>query len=436
MNENGRSIVAFTMVSHAIVHTYELSIPILVVIWLSEFSVTTATIGTIVAVGYALFGIGALPSGLLADRYSTRSMVLVGLAGMGASFLLLSTARGTATIALALGLWGVFASVHHPASLSLISTGVEESGTGFAYHGMAGNLGIAFGPLVTASLLIVFDWRLVSALLVAPAVLAVAYALTAEFDEMAAVDPEEIGEDDGTGDANETGDDDGTGSDDGRSAGPESIGAFLADSRALFTLGFALAMAVVLMNGIFYRGVLTFLPDVLGGYLPDVSGTIGLFAPDSPMAEEFDLASYLYAGLLTVGIAGQYVGGKLTDRIQVSAGLAAVFTALVVLAVLFIPVAEAGLWPLVAMSAVFGFVLFSIQPLYQAAIAVYSPPDGRGLSYGYTYLANFGVGAAGAALAGYLRGVTTVRGTFLVLALVPAAGAVVALVLYSVVDVE
>ncbi|WP_281195188.1 MFS transporter [Halorubrum sp. F4] len=424
MNENGRSIVAFTMVSHAIVHTYELSIPILVVIWLSEFSVTTATIGTIVAVGYALFGIGALPSGLLADRYSTRSMVLVGLAGMGASFLLLSAAQGTATIALALALWGVFASVHHPASLSLISTGVEESGTGFAYHGMAGNLGIAFGPLVTASLLILFDWRLVSALLVAPAVLAVAYALTAEFDEMAAVDV-------AAADA-----DDAEPADDDRSAGPDSLGAFLADSRALFTLGFALAMAVVLMNGVFYRGVLTFLPDVLGGYLPDVSGTIGLFAPDSPMAEEFDLASYLYAGLLTVGIAGQYVGGKLTDRISVSAGLAAVFTALVVLAVLFIPVAEAGLWPLIAMSAVFGFVLFSIQPLYQAAIAVYSPPDGRGLSYGYTYLANFGVGAAGAAIAGYLLGVTTVRGTFLALALVPAAGAVVALVLYSVVDVE
>ncbi|GAA0516748.1 Sugar phosphate permease [Halorubrum aquaticum] len=419
MNENGRSIVAFTMVSHAIVHTYELSIPILVVIWLSEFSVTTATIGTIVAVGYALFGIGALPSGLLADRYSTKSMVLIGLAGMGASFLLLSAAQGTMTIALALGLWGVFASIHHPASLSLISTGVSESGTGFAYHGMAGNLGIAFGPLVTASLLIVFDWRLVSALLVAPAVLAVAYALTAEFDEMAAVD---VDDEDGDGDD--------------RSDGPDSLSGFLADSRALFTLGFTLALAVVLMNGLFYRGTLTFLPDVLGGFLPDISGTIGLFAPDSPMAQEFDLASYLYAGLLTVGIAGQYVGGKLTDRIRVSAGLAAVFSALVVLSVAFIPVAEAGLWPLVAISAVFGFVLFSIQPLYQAAIAVYSPPDGRGLSYGYTYLANFGFGAAGAALAGFLLNATSVGRTFLLLALIPAVGVVIALVLFSVVDAE
>jgi len=421
MNQNSRSIVSFTMVSHAIVHTYELSIPILVVIWLSEFSITTAAIGTVVAVGYALFGVGALPSGVLADRYSTKWLVLVGLAGMGASFLLLSLAPGTATIALALALWGAFASIHHPASLSLISTGVNESGTGFAYHGMAGNLGIAFGPFLTASLLVVFDWRVVAALLVVPAAVAVVYALSAEFDEMAAVDVDDT-DDAAAGDT--ATDADGT---------EHGLLGFLADTRALFTVGFALVLAVVVMNGLFYRGTLTFLPDVLGGFVADVPGPFGRIAPDSALAAEFDLASYLYAGLLTVGIAGQYTGGKLTDRIPVAAGLAAVFTALVALAVAFVPVASRGLVPLVAISAVFGFVLFAIQPLYQAAIAAYSPPDGRGLSYGYTYLANFGVGAAGAAIAGYLLGMTTVSQAFLLLALVPATGAVLAVVLYTVV---
>ena len=421
MNQNSRSIVRFAMVSHAIVHTYELSIPILVVIWLSEFSITTAAIGTVVAVGYALFGVGALPSGVLADRYSTKRLVLVGLAGMGASFLLLSLAPGTAIIALALALWGAFASIHHPASLSLISTGVDESGTGFAYHGMAGNLGIAFGPFLTASLLVVFDWRVVAALLVVPAAVAVAYALSVEFDETAAVDLDDVA-DAAAGDA--AADADGT---------DRGLLGFLADTRTLFTVGFTLVLAVVVMNGLFYRGTLTFLPDVLGEFVADVPGPFDRIAPDSALAAEFDLASYLYAGLLTIGIAGQYTGGKLTDRIPAVAGLAAVFTALVALAVAFVPVASRGLVPLVAISAVFGFVLFSIQPLYQAAIATYSPPDGRGLSYGYTYLANFGVGAAGAALAGYLLGVTTVSGAFLFLALVPATGAVLAVVLYAVV---
>ncbi|MBO4247278.1 MFS transporter [Halomicrobium sp. IBSBa] len=410
MNDNDRSIVGFAMLAHATVHTYELSIPIFVVVWLQQFSTTTALLGTIVAVGYALFGIGALPGGVLADLLSARTVVIGCLLGMGGSFLLLGFAPGIPTIALALGLWGVAASVYHPAGLSLLSTGVSERGTGFAYHGMAGNVGIAFGPLATALLLLAFDWRTVAGLLSIPAVLAVGYAVTAEFDEMAAVSTD-------------------GGEDEGRDGGPSSLGEFVTGTRTLFTAGFALAICVVLMNGVFYRGVLTFLPDVLGGFLPPITDYVRLFEPGSPMAEEFDLASYVYAGLLTVGIAGQYAGGKLTDRISVTTGLIGVFAALAIVAVLFVPAARAGLGPLLAVSAVLGFVLFAIQPLYQATIAEYSPPDDRGLSYGFTYLANFGVGAGGAALSGILLSAVGTDGTFLALAAFPVLGAALAVAL-------
>ncbi|MDS0260418.1 MFS transporter [Haloarcula sp. S1CR25-12] len=415
MDGNDRAIVTFTGLAHALVHTYELSIPILVVVWLTEFPVSTALLGTVVAVGYALFGAGALPGGVLTDRYGSNRLVTACLVGMGASFLLLSVAPNVPAIAVALGLWGLSASVYHPAGLALISTGVEERGSGFAYHGMAGNAGIALGPLVTALLLLVADWRVVVALLVSPAVAAVAYARTAEFDETAAVSPE-----------------DGAPSADGGDAAdgpPNSLGAFLADSRALFTTGFTLAMLVVMANGLFYRGTLTFLPDVLGGFLPPVGDVFGLFA-GSALAAEFDLAFYLYAGLLTVGIGGQYVGGKLTDRIETPTGLAAVFTGLAVVAVLFVPAAQAGVAPLLAVSALLGFLLFTLQPLYQATIAEYSPPGDRGLSYGYTYLCSFGIGAAGAAISGYLLSAVGVRGTFVGLAAFPLVGLAFALALW------
>lgn len=401
------------MVSHALVHTYELSIPILMVIWLSEFSVTTALLGTIVAVGYSFFGLGALPSGLLTDRYGAKALVIVCLVGMGGSFLLLSIALGLWTIALALGLWGVAASIHHPAALALISTGVDARGTGFAYHGMAGNFGIAFGPLVTALLLLAFDWRVVTALLIIPTIVAVGYALTAEFDEMAAIST----------DSSDV-------TDSELESDTKSLRTVLTDSRSLFTAGFSLALLVVMMNGLFYRGTLTFLPDVLGNFLPDITEYVELFDPDSPMAAEFDLASYVYAGLLTIGIGGQYVGGKLTDRIPESIGLVAIFLGLVVVSVLYIPAAQSGVLPLLAVSAALGFLLFAIQPFYQATIAEYSPPDDRGLSYGFTYLANFGIGAVGAAIAGYLLSIMTIGGTFLALAIAPALGIVFAVILY------
>ena len=410
MDRNDRAIVSFTGLAHALVHTYELSLPIFVVVWLTEFPVTTATLGTVVAVGYGLFGAGALPGGVLTDRYGSNTLVTACLVGMGASFLLLSVAPSLPVVAVALGLWGLSASVYHPAGLTLISKGVEERGTGFAYHGMAGNAGIALGPLLTALLLLVADWRVVAALLVLPAVAAVAYARTAEFDETAAVET--------TGEASPDGP-------------PNSLAEFLADSRGLFTAGFTLAMLVVMANGLFYRGTLTFLPDVLGDFLPPVGDMVRLFA-GSPLAAEFDLAFYLYAGLLTVGIGGQYVGGKLTDRIETPVGLAAGFAGLTVVAVGFVPAARAGIAPLLAVSALLGFLLFMLQPLYQATVAEYSPPGDRGLSYGYTYLCSFGIGAAGAAISGYLLSAVGVDGAFLGRALFPVVGLGVALALWRV----
>jgi MFS family permease len=55
---------------------------------------------------------------------------------------------------------------------------------------------------------------------------------------------------------------------------------------------------------------------------------------------------------------------------------------------------------MLAMAALLGFALFVVQPFYQATVAEYSPPETRGLSYGFTYLGVFGVGALGASIAG------------------------------------
>ncbi len=176
------------MAGHALVHWFETSIPIFLVVWLAEFDVGVATFGIVVALGYAPFGLGALPGGILADRYGPKRLVVSCLAGMSAAFLVLSLAASIYTIAVGLVLWGVAASVYHPAGLALISTGVSERGTVFAWHGIAGNAGIALGPFVAATLLIFLEWSLVAAILAVPGILAVIYGLSAEFDPTAAVE--------------------------------------------------------------------------------------------------------------------------------------------------------------------------------------------------------------------------------------------------------
>lgn len=63
-----------------------------------------------------------------------------------------------------------------------------------------------------------------------------------------------------------------------------------------------------------------------------------------------------------------------------------------------------------------------MQPLTQATIAKYSRPESRGLSFGYTYLAIFGIGALGAAIVGTVLTYTSVSTMFLVLAGFAATG--------------
>ena len=406
MNQNDRSITAFTMSAHALVHTYELSIPILMTIWLVEFPVTTATLGAIVTVGYALFGIGALPGGILTDRFPAKYIILFCLGGMAASFLLLSTARNVPKIALSLGAWGAAASVYHPAGLSLISTGVDDRGTGFAYHGMAGNVGIAFGPLLTAILLLAFGWRTVSILLTIPAAIGILYALTVDFDE---------GRRDVASNGSRAG------------SSERSLSNVPRDARRLVVAGFGVVLVIVLCNGLFYRGTLTFLPDLLSEWLSiDVAGLPGLGAGER-VTREFDAARYLYVGLLMAGVGGQYVGGKISSRLRVEKTLAATFFLLSLVAIGFVPLAELGTVPLVVVAGTFGFLLFALQPLYQAAIADHTPESDRGLSYGLTYFSNFGVGALGAAITGILLTRYVPQTVFWLLATIPLVGAILSL---------
>ncbi len=421
------------------VHTYELSIPIFVSIWLTEFDVlslgiteipvTQATLGLIVTVGYGLFGVGALPGGVLVDRIGSDRLITLCLFGMAGSFVLLGLSPNLLVVAVALLLWGVAASVYHPAGLTLLSKGVSARGTGFAYHGIAGNVGTGLGPLATAILLLFVDWTVVAMMLAVPALVAGVYAMRAEFDETAAVDAATTRNDGGDGE---------DGGDDRGSTNVRSLAEFVTESRRLFVGGFALVFVVVMASGLYYRGVLTFLPNLLEslpGFEPipltsvlpvEVTDALGVEAGSD---RAINPERYFYSGLLMIGVLGQYIGGKLSDRIPVEAGLVGGFGLLAVLAVVFLPAANAGLTPLLVVGAVLGCALFLVQPLYQATVAEYSPAGTRGLSYGFTYLGVFGVGALGGAIAGGLLTYATPAVLFATLAGFGAVGSGVGLYL-------
>ncbi|WP_418280629.1 MFS transporter [Halorubrum sp. DTA98] len=354
------------MPAHAILHLYELSIPLFMVVWLTEFDVTAATLGGIVTAGYAMWGLGAIPGGKLADRYGSKRLIAGCLVGMGASFLLLSLSFDILVMAIALVCWGTAASVYHPAGLTVISKGIDQQGSAFAYHGMAGNVGIGLGPLIVAVLLVFFEWRLVAALLTVPTFFVFVLTVFTEFDETTAV------------------------TDDDRS---ESNLTFRDGSILLFTSAFAVIFGIVVIYGLYLRGALTFLPGVLADFRLFERVVVG--------GREIEPSQFVYTWILLVGVVGQYAGGKLIDRLdRTEIGLGGALLALSALSVLFVFVADRGIAFLLVLSVFFGFVLFMIQPFEHAIIAEHTSIETRGLSYGYMSLGVFGVGAVGATVTG------------------------------------
>lgn len=366
MEANDRGVVTFTALAHALFHTYELSIPLFIGVWMTEFDASAALVGTVVGAGYALVGIGAPVSGVLSDRFGSRRLITLSVVGMGGGFALVSLADGVVVLGGAMLVWGAFASLYHPAGLSLISRSAEERGSVFAYHGAGGNVGTAFGPLVTAVLLLTVPWQFAVGLLASLAFVAAFVGLRIEFDA--------------------------TGGDGTRASLGAEVKRTLTESRALFGVAFTLAFVAILLYGIFYRGLLTFLPDVLAES-PQL-------VPVSLFGHDVDPAQYVYTALLTVGIAGQYAGGRLTDRIPSPTAFVAAFAALAGLAFAFPLARSVGVVPLIGVCLALGFVVYGTAPIYQVVIAEHADAGAHGRSYGFTYLAMFGVGAAGASLAG------------------------------------
>ena len=68
VNRAQRQILWTASFSHGLIHVYELAVPALLLLIQRDFGAGDFTMGQVVTVYGLLFGLGALPSGLLVDR--------------------------------------------------------------------------------------------------------------------------------------------------------------------------------------------------------------------------------------------------------------------------------------------------------------------------------------------------------------------------------
>ncbi len=341
MRREDRRVVAVLGFLHGVVHANILSIPVFLLAWKTEFGADDVTLGLLAAVGYGFYGLGALPFGFMADRGAPARLLLLCAAGIATSMLGVAASPSIPLLAVSLGALGLFSGIYHPTGLSIISRAVAEQGRGMGWHGMGGSLGIAAGPAyVGAALAVGWSWRPVAGLLVIPGLLALALLAFARLPT-------------------------------------ETSTPVPGSSRpqvALLSRSFAFILLVYMFAGFAYQGGLTFLPRFVGA---------GFFA----------LA-------LALGAIGQVVSGRLADRRRFERILFALSVAAAAILVLLAVLPLGGAF--IGAALVFGFLLFSLEPLQNTLVTGEVPRPLRGMAFGFTFLSVFGIGSLGAALAGWL----------------------------------
>ncbi len=121
-----------------------------------------------------MFGVGSLPAGWLADRWSREGMIAVFFIGIGGSSIATGFANENWQIMLGLGAIGTFAAIYHPVGIAMVVEGQEKVGRALGINGVWGNMGLAAAPLLTGWLIAISSWR---AAFIVPGIVAILVGL-------------------------------------------------------------------------------------------------------------------------------------------------------------------------------------------------------------------------------------------------------------------
>jgi MFS family permease len=329
---------------------------VLLPIWQAQFGLGYAEVGMLRALFTGSMAGLQVPAGMLAERIGGQLVLGLGTALLGVGFLAAGASAGYLTLALALVLAGVGASVQHPIAAHLVSQAFsgKRSRTALASYNFSGDLGKMAFPAATAGLVALMAWQSATLLLGVLALAAAAAVLGAR----------------------------------GLPGRPEhaapAAGGTSAAARGTGSTGhgFSLLLSIAMIDSATRMGFLTFLPFLLktkGADLP----TIGL------------ALTLVFTG----GAAGKLVCGWLGARLGV---VKAVFlteglTAAGIVALLPLPL-FAGLLVL----PLIGIALNGTSSVLYGTVPELVAPERRQRAFGIFYTGGIGAGALSPVLYGFV----------------------------------
>ena len=354
-----KQAIAYTSACHGLVHILEVTYGVILVSIAQEFGASFFVLGVLANILGFAFGATALPAGFLTDRFGERRLLILCCLGMGVAAIAVGLSPSIYILGAALAVLGLALGIYHPTGAAFIARVATQRGLAFGYLGVAGNIGLALGPLLAGVIASFMGWRAAYFIFAIPA-----FFLAAMFFFSTRTE------------ANFT------------QQSTTETGAERSSLRPVI-VPLGLIFCASILNGFIYRGTVTFLP---------------LYLSQQIHLTFLNLDSVLIAGSFTTialifGVGGQFLGGYLLERRRHESLVFA--TALVVVPLLVVVGNSAGLVLMIAASA-FAFFYFMGQPIYNCLIADYSPTDWRGRVYGISFFCAFGLGSFSASILGYV----------------------------------
>ena len=154
--------ISVVALAHSASHFFQLMLPPLFPWLASDFGLSYAELGGLMAVFYVVSGVGQALSGFIVDRIGARPVLFASVALFVLASLAAAGATGYAGLALAATLAGLGNAPIHPVDFSILNKRVSPRRLGHAYsvHGITGSLGWAVATAFFAGIAgLTGSWR-------------------------------------------------------------------------------------------------------------------------------------------------------------------------------------------------------------------------------------------------------------------------------------
>ncbi|HOO89857.1 MAG TPA: MFS transporter [Syntrophales bacterium] len=366
---NEKKIMVFTCVAHFFTHFYEMIFPALAIPLTISLKMSLADVLKMSFFMYLLYGLTALPWGMISDRFNNRITLIIFFIGTSVGAILTAFSDTRTSLMLSLAVIGLFASSYHPAGMGLISLGMKNRGMALGINGVAGNIGMISAPFTAGLLNWLVGWEVTYMIIGALCLIWGITLFMVDIDET----PVHAEATENTTNANNN------------------------NSTMKY---FLILCIIVTIAGLVYRGNSVVLPaylelkasflwDFLSGIsLPNITG--------AKTAAATLLASIIYL----IGIPGQILGGKLADKYDLR-WLYFAFHGLSLPFIILMGVISQEL--LVLSAGLYIFFALGMQPIENSLVAKYTPKKWRSTGYGIKFILVFGIGSFSVYIVGWIK---------------------------------